>query len=251
MNKTLGAFLFIKSGEEYDYPYKEVIRSLCEFCDEVSVVGFRGDGLTTSTLSMMDHEIHNLSVFFLEPETWEQYQGKEKLSIFQNIAAERLETDYQLLCQADEMIGPESYPYIRTAMEEGGEGYLCTRINLWKDANHMLNVPHNRKPCSTEVNRLTKRGYNSYDDGESIASPTLDKYLHNIIVWHYGFIRKKEVHPEKIRNMQQNIFLTTPDSKLEGMGDFEWDRWFSEDDLMSIGNLKHPPHIQEWIKTRP
>jgi len=149
------------------------------------------------------------------------------------------------------MVAPESYPYIRQAMEEGGEGYLCTRINLWKDAYHMLNVPHYRKPCSTEVNRLTKRGYESYDDGENIASPTIDKYLDKIIIWHYGFIRKKEVHPEKIRNMQRNIFLTDPDRKLEGMDSFEWDRWFSESDLMPIGSLEHPPHIREWIKTRP
>jgi hypothetical protein len=251
MSKSLGAFLFVKSGEEYDYPYKEVIRSLCELCDQVSVVGFIDDGMTTFNLIDLKSGLYNLKLQLLPAEDWNKVQGKEKLAYFQNIAASALETDYQLLCQADELITPESYPYIGAAMEEGGEGYLCTRINLWKDANHMLNVPHHRKPCSTEVNRLTKRGYASYDDGENIGSQTSDKYLHKIIIFHYGFIRKKEVHPEKIRNMQQNIFLTTPDSKLEGMGDFEWDRWFSEDDLMPIGNLKHPPHIQEWIKTRP
>jgi hypothetical protein len=251
MAKTLGAFLFVKSGEEFDYPYKEVIHSLSEFCDEVSVVGFWGDGKTTNQLALLDFEFKNINVFLLPAEMWDQHQGKEKLSLFQNIAAERLTTDYQLLCQADEMIGPESYPYIRQAMEDGEEGYLCTRINLWKDANHMLNVPHHRKPCSTEVTRLTKRGYMSYDDGESVDCLASDKYLHKIIIWHYGFIRKKEVHPEKIRNMQKNIFLVEPDKKLEGMSDFEWDRWFSEDDLMSIGNLQHPPHILEWIKTRP
>lgn len=250
MAKTLGAFLFIKQGEEYDYPYKEVIRSLCEFCDQVNVVGFYGDGMTTNNLALLHHEYNNLNVWYLEQQEWEKIQGKEKLSYFQNIAASALETDYQLLCQSDEMIAPESYTYIRQAMEEGGEGYLCTRINLWKDAYHMLNVPHHRKPCSTEVNRLTKKGYESYDDGESIASPTTDKYLDKIIIWHYGFIRKKEVHPEKIRNMQKNIFLTEPDRKLEGMDSFEWDRWFSESDLAPV-TMEHPPHIKEWIKTRP
>ncbi len=250
MAKSLGAFLFIKQGEEFDYPYKEVIRSLCELCDQVSVVGFRDDGMTTFNLIDMASTIYNLKINLLPDEEWDKVQGKEKLSYFQNRAAAGLTTDYQLLCQSDEMIAPESYPHIRQAMEEGGEGYLCTRINLWKDANHMLNVPHHRKPCSTEVNRLTKRGYESYDDGESIASPTTDKYLDKIIIWHYGFIRKKEVHPEKIRNMQKNIFLTEPDRKLEGMGDFQWDRWFSESDLAPV-TMEHPPHIREWIKTRP
>lgn len=250
MGKTLGGFLFVKQGEEYDYPYKEVIRSLCEFCDRVSVLGFYGDGMTTINLLNLQAELDNLDVYLMAEIAWDQMIGKEKLAYFQNIAAEALETDYQILCQADELITPESYPYIRQAMEEGGEGYLCTRVNLWKDAYHMLNVPHHRKPCSTEINRLTKRGYKSYDDGESVASPTTDRYLDKIKIIHYGFVRKKEVHPEKIRNMQQNIFLTTPDSKLEGMTDFEWDRWFSEGDLLPFAE-PHPPAIQDWIKTRP
>jgi hypothetical protein len=250
MSKTLGGFLFIRHGELYDYPYKEVISSLCEFCDEVSVSVVDGEDDTWGEVERLKFKYPNLKVAISLQDVWDSIQGKEKLAAFQNLAASHLTTDYQLLCQADEMIAPESYSYIRQAIEEGGEGYLCTRINLWKDANHMLNVPHYRKPCSTEVNRLTKRGYESYDDGENIASPTADKYLDKIIIWHYGFIRKKEVHPEKIRNMQKNIFLTEPDRKLEGMGSFEWDRWFSESDLALV-TMEHPPHIREWIKTRP
>lgn len=250
MAKTLGAFLMICEGEKWDYPYKEVIQSLCSFCDEVSVSVIDGDDNTWDNVQELRLDYINLKVSYSSRDIWDGIQGKEKLAAFQNLAASHLTTDYQLLCQADELIAPESYSYIRQAMEEGCEGYLCTRINLWKDAHHMLNVPHYRKPCSTEVNRLTKRGYESYDDGENIASPTNDKYLDKIIIWHYGFIRKKEVHPEKIRNMQRNIFLTEPDRKLDGMGSFEWDRWFSESDLAPV-TLEHPSHIREWISIRP
>jgi len=66
MAKTLGAFLFIKQGEEYDYPYKEVMRSLCEFCDQVNVVGFYGDGMTTNNLALLHHEYNNLNVWYIE-----------------------------------------------------------------------------------------------------------------------------------------------------------------------------------------
>lgn len=249
MAKSLGAFLFVRNGELYDYPYKEVITSLCEFCDEVVVVGIRGSDSTIDNLFNLESELDNLSVYVFGDDVWESIQGKEKLSHVQNLAASFLKTDYQLLCQADEIVDPESYKWIRAAMEEGEEGYLCSRINLWGNWKTQLNVPHHRKPCSTEVNRLTKIGYESYDDGESIASPTSDKYLDKIKIWHVGFIRKREIHPAKIREMQGNIFRCGVDSKLEGMEVFDSTKWFTDADLIPIeGEL--PPLIQQWAKER-
>lgn len=253
MAKTLGGTLLIKQGIKYDYNFIESIRCLIDFCDEVVICYVESDDGTLDAIyeNVFNYK-NNVKIIKKRLAEWEELKplGKERLSHFTNYAIEELKTDYVFNLQSDEMVTTDSYAWIRRAMEEGGEGYLCTRINLWKDPFHMLNVPHSRKPCSTEINRLTKTCYRAYDDSESIASPTTNKYLDKIKVIHYGFVRKKEVHPEKIRHMQSDIFLTSPDSKLEGMNNFEWDRWFSEDDLLPFTE-PHPALIQEWIKTRP
>jgi hypothetical protein len=177
------------------------------------------------------------------------FHGKHRLSIFTNYAIEMLDTDYVFSLQGDEIVDPASYPYIRQAIEEGQEGYLCTRINLWGSPYTQLNVPHHRKPCSTEIVRLAKTCYRAYDDAESLAAPCDDKYLSSIKIWHMGFIRKREVHPAKIREMQGNIFKCGVDSKLEGMEVFDSTKWFTGDDLIPIqGEL--PPLIRQWAKER-
>jgi hypothetical protein len=253
MSKTLGGSLLIKDGIKFDYCFIESIRCLIELCDKVAICYVESDDGTLDAIyeNVINYK-NNVQIIQRPLSEWEELKhlGKERLAYFTNLAIEQLDTDYVFNLQSDEILSPESYGYIRRAISEGGEGYLATRINLWKDPFHMLNVPHHRKPCSTQINRLTKTCYRAYDDSESIASPTSDKYLDKIKIWHYGFVRKKEVHPEKIRNMQQNIFLVDPDKKLEGMNDFEWDRWFSEDDLLPVTE-EHPPLIREWIKTRP
>lgn len=254
MAKSLGGSLLIRNGNKYDYPYLQAIKCLLEFCDKVVVCCVPTDDWTNTEIHQeFEKEISKglLFVRVVDDSIWNrmEFQTKHRLSIFTNYAIEMLDTDYVFNLQGDEIVTPDSYQWIRKAIEEGEEGYMCTRINLWKDPFHMLNVPHSRKPCSTEINRLTKTCYRAYDDAESLASPTTDKYLDKIKIIHYGFVRKKEVHPEKIRHMQRDVFLVEPDKKLEGMVDFEWDKWFSESDLLPFN--EHPPLMQEWIKTRP
>lgn len=256
MSKTLGGSLFIRNGEKFDYCYKQAIQCLLEFCDKVSVCvvptdddsGIPGIVQAAADVNGLDRVIirvmHDIDWLRLD------FQNKHRLSIFTNYAIEMLDTDYVFNLQGDEIVDPSSYEWIRKAIEIGHEGYLCKRINLWGSPYKQLNVSHYRKPCSTEIVRLAKACYRAYDDAESLAAPCNDGFLDQIKIWHYGFIRKKEVHCDKIRQMQADIFKITPDSKLEGMGNFDGSAWFGPDDLIPIeGN--HPPLMQEWIKTRP
>lgn len=253
MGKTLGGSLLIRNGIKYDYCFIEALKCLEEFCDKVIVWEV---GSSDGTFQMlMDNADHNKTKIYNSSNTsWEGLaeRGKERLSIFTNCAIEHLERtgiDYVFNLQSDEILDPKSYNWVRKAMEDRGEGYLCKRINLWKDPHHQLNVPQYRRPCSTEILRLAKTCYRAYDDAESIAAPCISDYVNEIKIWHMGFIRKREIHPDKIREMQGNIFKCGIDEKLNGMEVFDSSKWFTDEDLIPIeGEL--PPIIRAWAKER-
>lgn len=258
MAKTLGGSLLIRNGDILDYCYVQSIQCLLEFCDKVVVcvvpTGQDGDNTSFNIFNTFELAIRDgqLYVRVMQDADWLKmdFQTKYRLSIYTNYAIEMLDTDYVFNLQGDEILDPSSYEWIRRAIEEGQEGYLCSRVNLWGSPHTQLNVPHHRKPCSTEIVRLTKTCYRAYDDAESIAAPCVDTYLDKIKIWHYGFIRKKEIHPDKIREIQGNIFKCGIDEKLNGMTIFDPLKWFSEEDLIPIQG-EHPPLMKEWIKTRP
>ena len=251
MSKTLGGSLFIKDGEKFDYPYMQAISCLIEFCDKVCVCVVPTEDETYSKIYESYSGNNKVIIRVISEKDWYgmAFQTKHRLSIFTNYAIEMLDTDYVFNLQGDEIVDPGSYQWIRAAIEEGQEGYLCNRINLWGSPYTQLNVPHHRKPCSTEIVRLAKTCYRAYDDAESLAAPVDSKYLDQIKIWHMGFVRKREVHPAKIREMQGNIFKCGVDSKLEGMEVFDSTKWFTDDDLIPIeGEL--PPLIRQWAKER-
>lgn len=248
MSKTIGGFLFIRNAIQYDYCVKEAIESLLEFCDEVAVVDACSDDGTAKMLGEMTNQ--KLIVQFLISDEWKEIRGKEKLSYFQNMAAAMLTTDYQFLCQADEIVHEGSYEAIRRAVESNAEGVMCTRFNLWGSPYTYLNVPHERMPCSTQVIRLSKRGYFTHDDGESISATAINNFVEHIRVYHMGFVRKKEVMKDKIINMQQGVFeMADYDAKLKDMDVFDWRAWFSDEDLKPIGEPL-PAVIQKWASER-
>jgi hypothetical protein len=252
--KSLGGSCLIRNGNKFDYCFIQSIKCLLEFCDIVSVCIVATDDATECDIvDTFEMEINRgkLILRFISDNDWEimAFQNKHRLSIFTNYAIEILNTDYVFNLQCDELVDPNSYEWVRRAIEEGQEGYLCKRINLWGSPYTQLSVPHHRLPCSTEIVRLTKTCYRAYDDAESIAAPCIDSYLDKIKIWHMGFVRKREVHPAKIREMQGNIFRCGVDSKLEGMEVFDSAKWFSGNDLIPIeGEL--PPLIREWAKER-
>lgn len=253
MSRTLGGTLFIRNGEKFDYCYKEAIKCLLEFCDKVvvCVVNTAEDNTLDNVYDVLYDNKRKGSIRVIGNDDWEamSFHGKHRLSIFTNYAIEMLNTDYVFNLQGDEIVDPASYTWIRRAINEGSEAYMCDRINLWGSPYTQLNVPHARKPCSTQIIRLAKTCYRAYDDAESLAAPVDSRYTNEIKIWHMGFVRKREIHPDKIREMQGNIFNMTPDAKLEGMEVFDSTKWFGPEDLVPIqGQL--PPLIQQWAKER-
>lgn len=253
MSKKLAGVIFVYNGQMYDYCYLEAIKCLYECTDHVFVVAGGGDG---TVANIFDNIFHNDRYTFIEinEDWWHLKEGKEKLSYFTNIgieAAEKMGYDYILQIQADEILHESAYIIIRALIESGCEGFMCKRINLWQDAYHQLNVPIERMPCSTEIVRLAKTKYRSWDDAENIRCDDVNESYTNMIeIWHYGFIRDKKIMKDKVINMQENVFGIDHDPKLDNADEFKPDRWFSKSDLQLI-RKQHPKIMSEWIKTRP
>lgn len=249
MGKKLGGILFVRNGIQYDYCYRESIKCLQALCDEVIVLDAGSDdGTAEDLLSLEDNKTLIVSV---KNELWDMQHGREKLAYFQNLALSFLEADYYFLLQADEVIHENSFPSIRAAIETDKEAFLIKRINLWGSANTYINVPDNRQPCSKHVIRLAKTKYQSVDDGESISAEASQNFINGITIYHYGFVRKKEVMKAKIINMQESVFeLGHHDPKLDGSDVFNSELWFSGDELSPIEE-PHPIFIQQWISSRP
>lgn len=250
MSKTLGAAMFVYNGESQDYCYKETVACMNEFADKVSVVDAGSTDGTAQILQDLQKQYPKMSLVCLPHSAWAEQKGREKLSYFSNLAYDILDTDYFINIQADEILHESCYDSVRKAIETGAEAFLVSRINLWRDCNSQLEVPQNRKPVSTEIIRLAKKGYYSYDDAESLKAQCVIDFVSDIRIYHYGFVRKKEVHPDKIRHMLGEVFLMDVDKKLDGMEVFNPYAWFSDEDVIPIKE-PHPKVMEEWVKTRP
>jgi len=251
----LAGTTFVRNAIQFDYNIIETITCLLECCDRVFVVDAGSDDGTTELIEAIDNP--NLVLIKRTKEEWDAQQGtgQTKLCYFTDIAIEAAMSEgfeYHIYIQADEILHESSYPEIRKAIATGAEAFLTTRVNLWQDAYHQLNVPQERKPCSTEIIRLAKTIYRSHGDAESLAVPYAESYhLKGIEIWHYGFIRKKEVMKDKIINMQCNVFeMQDYDKKLNDCDVFDSTLWFNDDDLELI-NKPHPKIMKEWVKSRP
>jgi hypothetical protein len=250
MSKRLAGTLFIYNGESQDYCYLESIRCLQEFCDHVFVVDAGSLDGTVSELNKIKDD--NTTIVTLFHSEWLKQYGKKKLNYFTNISikeAQDADYEYQFNLQADEIVHEKSYDAIRRAIETGQEAFMCSRINLWQSPYMRLDVPQERKPCSTSIIRLAKTNYRSVDDAENLEAPANFDFLNDIIIYHMGFVRKRDVMKKKIIHIQEQIFGTDHDKKLDGSDIFIPERWFEKEDLKPIDEPL-PKIIQQWAKER-
>lgn len=258
MVKTLGGSTFAWNAMKQDYCFIETLECLYELCDEIAVIHGGDDGTTEVFNEWADKKTWNgksIQAANILKSDWDSQVGREKLSYFSNLAIAMLGTDWNFYLQADEILHEDSFPYVRQAIEDPqADGYLIRRLNLWKDPYHMLNVPQERKPVSTEVIRLAKTRFRCVDDAESLGVTGMVGILgdvDNMQIYHMGFVRDKVKHLEKIRHMQVEVFQWGDfDVKAKDCTEFQPDRWFDpEKDLVPIPKPL-PRFVQSWARER-
>jgi glycosyltransferase involved in cell wall biosynthesis len=234
---TLGGVVFAHNAIEHDYTLAQTVGCLKDLCDKVVVVDAGSDDGTTELIRSFSDE--NTTCVYLSKQDWANRHGREKISFYQNLGMSFLTTDYYFSLQADEILTEDSFPVIRKAIEEGKEGFIVRRFNLWGDSQRYLHVGLDRQPCGTHICRLARVGYLSLDDGEAIGVDRPEwHFADDIKIYHYGFVRDKNVMKNKIINMQENVFEV-----------FDWRLWFSDEDLSPVHDPT-PKYIQEWAAKR-
>lgn len=261
MNK-LGSATFVYDGIRQDYNFVETLNCLYDLSDELAVAFGGTDGTLEAIAAWYkskDYGKHKkITLIAFTEEEWHAQRGREKLSYFSNLAINALDSEWVFYLQADEILHESCFDAVRQAIEHNVDGYLVARYNLWKDPRYMLNVVQERKPCSTEVIRLARRGTQAVGDAESITAATVHVWgdpdnrsqaIHNIAIWHMGFIRDPVKHLEKIRHIQDDVFLIDHDKRIDGMTVFDPEVWFSDADLIPVpGEL--PVYVMEWCRER-
>jgi hypothetical protein len=250
----LAGIQIVRNAIKYDYCFEESINSMLEVCDAVIVAYVESEDDTFERLIKMSSD--RLFIIQLKEADWNLYPDKHRLSYITNIAiqhADRLGFPYILSCQADEVVHESSYPAIRRFIEKGGEAAIIRRVNLWKTPDFELNVPHERQPCNTQVLRLARSNFRAYDDAESLGLNTSHEveFCDDIVLVHYGFVRKKEVMKSKIINMQQGVFgMIDYDKKLDECEVFNPDLWFDPTKDLKPISVTHPKIALDWVKNR-
>lgn len=250
MSKLLGGSTFVWNAIKQDYCIIETLECLSTLCDEVAIC-YGGDDGTIELIEKWAEGRKRILTKVITKEEWEEQKGREKLSYFSNLAIEMLHTEWNFYLQADEILHETSFPFIRQAIELPDPAFLVTRINLWGSPNTMLNVVQERKPCSTEVIRLAKSECRCVGDAESLGLMKYcsDKFLKEIKIFHVGFVRDPIKHLEKIRHIQDDVFLIDHDKRIDGMEKFDPWVMFSKEDVIPIPE-ELPIFIQDWAKQR-
>lgn len=260
---TLGGTIFGYNVISQDYSYEAAIKSLKDACDTVVILDAGStDGSQGELTKFTDHKC---KVILLDGVEWADQKGREKLAYFTNRAMAYLPpsrwsiagkdnpdaVDFWFNLQMDEVLHEDSIPFIRQAMETGAEGFLTRRHNLWRDPYHQLNVVQSRKPCSTEIIRLTKPGHLSVGDAESVeCQPYNLDFLDKIEIYHMGYVRDPVVMKAKAIHMQEEVFqMDQHDKRLDLSDKFEWDSYFNETDIIPI-RKPLPKYVQKWASDR-
>jgi glycosyltransferase involved in cell wall biosynthesis len=251
-HRTLGAFFCIRDANRLDYNIKEAIESVLPICDQVAVTDVEStDGTFEFLQEWAKHEpkLRIGSVPWTNP-----VRDVRWWPGVLNTARERLDTDWAITLDADELIHEQSFDRILKAAHDG-ETLLCYRYNFWRDAQHL--IPRG-VCCGTDVIRVGPRSHffpSDYPDDRAADICKLAKWPTDpVYIYHYGFLRKRDAFFRKAHVMQ-NIWAGSYDPRLAAVEN-QTGNWMADPgvadwvDRCPRFSGTHPKAIHQWLTER-
>lgn len=211
---TLGGNVCIRNGLELDYCFREAIESLLPVCDEVVVCdGESTDGTQELLRAWAEREPKiRLCVY-----PWKHPKGDLYFWVdWLNYAREHVTCDYHIQLDADEILHESGYDFLRWFKSQEHHkpvSFWCHRLNFWKDSKSL--IPHG-VCCSHRVIRVGPQNVWMPSDGPDPRGTPLTTISHpsDLVIGHYGFLRKRDSFFAKARALQ-SYFFDHYDPRLE------------------------------------
>lgn len=206
----ISGFTIIRNGMEFDYPFRESIRSLLPLVQEMVVNVDRGTDTTYQELEKLRQEHPSVAWKIVESH-WpfdnpEKRKGGLILSEQTNLALDQCTHDLCFYLQADEVLHEADYPQIQKAAavlasDKAMDGLLFDYVHFYGSFDV---VQTGRSAYRREVRLIRKSsGARSVGDAQSFRKaegqkltvyyPTKGK----VRVLHYGWVRPPEAMKEK------------------------------------------------------
>lgn len=254
MNKHgISGYVMVRNGVSLDYCFAEAISSLAPVCDEVVVCDSDSTDGTREVLLNMVQTFGHMRVI---NKPWTDPVGRPTWWVeWINWTRERLSYDHQLQLDADEVIGPESYPRIRRALEHS-ECLWFKRLNFWKSAQTIAPSGPGGIGIGDGVARFGPTNLYMPSDEPLTPEPPIRvragmRTSPNLLIYHYGFLRRNDALIAKVRACLK-FWFNAKDERIE-RADRE-NRLVTECVDITVPLIafkgQHPPVALPWLRER-
>ena len=234
----LTGITLIKDGNRLKYPWKQCIKSLCSYCDDVLLnIGQSTDDteLDSATLAQ-EHSNLNLHSYYWS--MGNSGDGRE-LAHQANNLLKYIRTEWVIYLQSDELLLQQDGLYLKRLVEELPSD--ITQIELYR--TYFWGSLDKRAPeHEIFLGRMFKKGTHLVGgDGMYLIRNQGEVYRTTIPIYHYSRIGEEKDVTNRIRNLD---LLFHPSEEVATYKDFNYNECKSL--IPYIG--KHPEGIEEFYK---
>jgi len=243
MNNLI-ASLVIKDGLKFDYPFVESIKSQLPIVDKfiVMVATNSDDGSMTVIQELAKLEP---KIFIDNGMEWKDTGDHLHKKILPELG---INSGWRLMLEADEILHEASYDWIFKAMQENlSDRYFTRRVNVYRKFSQCYGYNADGL-CGSDNVRLSRLENSAIPNQEGFSKiGASDKYIDNILIYHYGLMRKGLVLMNKSKEFMTQYLGFVPEHVQNEInaGMFDVDR-LSQNNLQSIP-MPHPKVMENWI----
>jgi hypothetical protein len=253
---TIGATVTVKNAFAWDYCLDQCLDSLLPLCDQINVIDSDSSDRTVEFIKTKAI-LHPAITLLNYP--WPNVPGDIDCILRKmNWGRERLSTDFHIHLEADEVLGQESYDYIRNAATIPGKVLGMKRLNFWLNPQTVLCPGVILSPMV--IRFAPKDYYLGGDAPHPLATQTEPAADWNAVnyctIYHYGFLRRSDAYAAKYRDLMINI---NGSDRADGTTMDLLDRCAIEKSnwMAQLPNIPHepfigvhPPAMIPWLKER-